>query len=281
MSDKRKKRYYWLKLKEDFFEEDTIQWLEEQEYGKEYCLIYLKLCLKSLKMDGCLVRSVGSKFIPYDAQSLAKITNSPVDTVIVALELFKNIGLVEMMDDGSFFISQLNELVGTETEAAREKRIERNRKNATLSQECRKNVAQSIENRVKSIEYRDNNGGGGKSSQEDSLENIFDYLEKNGFGSPYGNTMGENIIEWVNDFRKAGAEEKDIYPLFKYAIDIAIKNNSRMWKYVESILRRYESKRILSVNQAKGDEENFRNNKRTNAPKSHVPKFETNSEVEF
>ncbi|EHU8854951.1 phage replisome organizer N-terminal domain-containing protein, partial [Enterococcus faecalis] len=42
MSDKQKKRYYWLKLKENFFEEDTIEWLEEQPNGKEYCLIYLK-----------------------------------------------------------------------------------------------------------------------------------------------------------------------------------------------------------------------------------------------
>ncbi|MGK0604516.1 phage replisome organizer N-terminal domain-containing protein, partial [Enterococcus gilvus] len=36
MSDKQKRRYYWLKLKENFFEEDTIEWLEEQPNGKEY-----------------------------------------------------------------------------------------------------------------------------------------------------------------------------------------------------------------------------------------------------
>ena len=39
------KKYYWLKLKEDFFEEDAISWIEEQEKGKEYCLFYLKLSL--------------------------------------------------------------------------------------------------------------------------------------------------------------------------------------------------------------------------------------------
>ena len=42
MSDK---KYYWLKLKEDFFEEDTISWIEEQQNGKDYSLFYLKLCL--------------------------------------------------------------------------------------------------------------------------------------------------------------------------------------------------------------------------------------------
>ena len=43
------RKFYWLQLKEDFFDEDSISWLEEQENGKEYSLFYLKLCLKSLK----------------------------------------------------------------------------------------------------------------------------------------------------------------------------------------------------------------------------------------
>ena len=52
------KRYYWLKLKEDFFEEDAVEWLEDQENGKEYCLFYLKLCLKFIRTDGVLIRNV-------------------------------------------------------------------------------------------------------------------------------------------------------------------------------------------------------------------------------
>ena len=39
-------KYYWLKLKEDFFEDDVINWIEVQPNGKDYCLFYLKLCLK-------------------------------------------------------------------------------------------------------------------------------------------------------------------------------------------------------------------------------------------
>ncbi|EPH66151.1 phage replisome organizer protein [Enterococcus faecium 13.SD.W.09] len=160
MSDKRKKRYFWLRLKEDFFEEDTIEWLEEQPNGKEYCLIYLKLCLKSLKTEGLLVRNVGKTMIPYDAEALAKTTNSSVDTIKVAMDLFQKIGLIEVMETGEIYLSQLNELVGSETEAAAVKRLERSRKaSATLSQnclsDCHSNVAQSIEYRDKSIENRD------------------------------------------------------------------------------------------------------------------------------
>lgn len=125
MSDKQKKRYYWLKLKENFFEEDTIEWLEEQPNGKEYCLFYLKLCLKSLKTEGMLVRNVGNMMIPYDPESLAKLTNSSADTVKVAMDLFHKIGLIQIMDGGEIYLSQLNELVGSETESAIQKRLQR------------------------------------------------------------------------------------------------------------------------------------------------------------
>ena len=125
MSDKQKKRYYWLKLKENFFEEDTIEWLEEQPNGKEYCLFYLKLCLKSLKTEGMLVRNVGNMMIPYDPESLAKLTNSSADTVKVAMDLFHKIGLIQIMDGGEIYLSQLNELVGSETEYAIQKRLQR------------------------------------------------------------------------------------------------------------------------------------------------------------
>ena len=161
LSDKQKKRYYWLKLKENFFEEDTIEWLEEQPNGKEYCLIYLKLCLKSLKTDGVLVRNVGSMLIPYDAETLARVTNSTVDTVKVAMDLFKKIGLIQLLDTGEIYINQLNELVGSETEAAKQKRLQRSKVDNVpkLSSECPENVAQSIE-----LEYRD------KSIEKDNKE---------------------------------------------------------------------------------------------------------------
>lgn len=112
------KKYYWLKLKEDFFEEDTINWIEEQENGKDYCLFYLKLCLKSLKTNGTLIRNVGTMLVPYDAKQLGKITNTDIDTVRVAMELFKKIGLVEVLENGEIYLTQLENMVGSETSKA-------------------------------------------------------------------------------------------------------------------------------------------------------------------
>ncbi|GAA0100787.1 hypothetical protein UT300012_15020 [Paraclostridium bifermentans] len=112
------KKYYWLKLKEDFFEEDAISWIEEQENGKDYCLFYLKLCLKSLKTNGLLIRNVGSMLVPYDIKTLARVTNTEPDTVRVAMELFKRIGLVQILENGEIYISELQNMVGSETSKA-------------------------------------------------------------------------------------------------------------------------------------------------------------------
>lgn len=132
------KRYYWLKLKEDFFEDNAIEWLEEQKNGKEYCLFYLKLCLRSLRSDGILIRDVGKMIIPYDVNKLAEITKTDVDTVIVAMELFKKIGLVEVLDDGALYMTQLNTMVGSECGSA--SRVRKMREQKTLALHCNKNV---------------------------------------------------------------------------------------------------------------------------------------------
>lgn len=112
------KRYYWLKLKEDFFDDDTISWIEEQENGKEYCLFYLKLCLKSLKTDGVLIRNVGDILVPYDIKKLAEITNTDFDTAAVAMQLFRSIGLVQVLENGEIYLAQLSHMVGSETDKA-------------------------------------------------------------------------------------------------------------------------------------------------------------------
>lgn len=118
MSEHDSKRYFWLKLKEDFFDDDAISWLEEQQNGKEYALFYLKLCLKSLKHDGVLIRTVGNILVPYDARKLSEITRTNEDTVLVALKLLKDIGLIEIQENGALFLTQLQSLIGSETNAA-------------------------------------------------------------------------------------------------------------------------------------------------------------------
>lgn len=119
------KRYYWLKLNEDFFEDDTIQWLEEQESGKDYVIFYLKLCLKSLKDDGNLIRYVGQKLLPYNVSALARLTGTHPDTVAVAMKAFQEMGLIEIKDTGEIYLSQIDEMIGRETDSAKRMRKKR------------------------------------------------------------------------------------------------------------------------------------------------------------
>lgn len=121
------KRFYWLKLQEDFFEDETIRYIEEQENGIKYSNFYLKLCLKSLRTGGKLIRLVGEMLIPYDVRSLSSLTGVDPDTVRCAMDLFQKIGCVKVLDSGELFISQLSELVGSETDKAKIMRAARAR----------------------------------------------------------------------------------------------------------------------------------------------------------
>ncbi|MBF0021069.1 phage replisome organizer [Enterococcus faecalis] len=230
LSDKQKKRYYWLKLKENFFEEDTIEWLEEQPNGKEYCLIYLKLCLKSLKTDGVLVRNVGSMLIPYDAETLARVTNSTVDTVKVAMDLFKKIGLIQLLDTGEIYINQLNELVGSETEAAKQKRLQRSKVDNVpkLSSECPENVAQSIEleYRDKSIE-KDNKEEPKKSPCKYSDEHLrlAQKLQNNLINDFPSEMKRVNIEKWADTFRLIEERDQQTIAAIDYVLDWLPKNS--------------------------------------------------------
>lgn len=117
------KKYYWIKLNENFFDDDPMAWILEQENGKDYIIFYLMLCLRSLTTQGLLFRSVGDMLIPYDAKKLAEITKTPVDTVRVAMKLFEEVKLIEVLDTGEIYMKQINELIGSETDKARRMRV--------------------------------------------------------------------------------------------------------------------------------------------------------------
>ena len=48
------KRYYWLKLKDDFFRQKEIKQLRRIAGGDTFTIVYLKMLLRSLKDDGKL-----------------------------------------------------------------------------------------------------------------------------------------------------------------------------------------------------------------------------------
>ena len=233
------KKYYWLKLKEDFFEEDTLQWLEEQPNGKDYCLFYLKLCLKSLRNNGILIRNVGNMLIPYDVKKLSEITRTEIDTVRVAMECFKKIGLVEILDNGEIYLTQLENMVGSETKWAKYKQKQRKLENVqnrlenvqTVSNDSPKNVHTEKEIDIEQeidIEKEIEKEIKEKGSSGNDLKEIYPYLEQRGF-----TTLSPNSIQMI-------LEDIKIYSIaeVKKAIDIADENGKHTYSYVRGILER-------------------------------------------
>ena len=118
MADNRK--YYYLKLKENFFDSDSIVLLEDMKDGILYSNILLKLYLKSLKNGGKLQLD---EHIPYNEQMIATLTRQQVGTVERALQIFRTLGLVEPLSGGTLYMSNIELLIGqSSTEGERKRR---------------------------------------------------------------------------------------------------------------------------------------------------------------
>ena len=133
-----KKKYYWLKLKDDFFDKDEVKIIEGQPNGKDYIIFYMKLLLKSVKTEGELFFK---ETIPYSPQMLSTITNTNIDTVRVAVDLFISLGLMERWDNGTLFMFETQNMIGSESKWANIKeQREKNIKKLDNVQRCPKKV---------------------------------------------------------------------------------------------------------------------------------------------
>ena len=127
MADNRK--YYYLKLKENFFDSDSIVLLEDMKDGILYSNILLKLYLKSLKNGGRLQLD---EHIPYTAQMIATLTRHQIGTVERALAIFQQLGLVEQLDCGLLYMTDIELMIGQSSTEAERKRAARLENKALL-----------------------------------------------------------------------------------------------------------------------------------------------------
>ena len=169
------KKYYWLKLRETFLTSDAVDFLMSQEDGANYVVLYQMICLKTINTDGRLARQIGEIIIPYDEPKIARDCKwFSIDTVRVALNLYKALGLVYQDEDGVLVLTNHKEMVGSETDWKEQKRIQREKKQLALAEHAESgevagcgqvhigvhtDVLESVhtEIRDKSIENRDKN----------------------------------------------------------------------------------------------------------------------------
>ena len=140
------KRYYWLKLKDDFFTSKRIKKLRNQAGGDTYTIIYLKMQLLAMKPDGILTwTGLEDNF----AEELALDLDEKTDDVEVTLMYLLKVGLAESQDNTHFFFPYAVENVGSETSAAKRMRELRERNNVT---QLRNNVTPALRDRYGEIE---------------------------------------------------------------------------------------------------------------------------------
>ena len=116
------KKYYYLKLKENFFNSDEIVLIENMQDGILYSNILLKLYLLSLKYNGFLRLNEN---MTYTAQMIATITRHEIGTVERALNIFLQFGLILSAADGSIYMTNIEDMVGTSSTEADRKRLAR------------------------------------------------------------------------------------------------------------------------------------------------------------
>jgi len=149
MSDN--KKYYYMRVKENFYETEDMVILQSMDNGYLYSYILMKLYLRSLKNEGKLMFN---NKIPFNSEMLAQVTRHSVGVVEKAMCLFKELSLVEMLDNGAIFMSEIQNFIGegsTEADRVREyrKRIDTEK---TLSIEKCTNVQQMYDKCTPEIE---------------------------------------------------------------------------------------------------------------------------------
>lgn len=116
------KKYYYIRLKDSFFDSDEMKVMESMKDGYLYGNILLKLYLRSLKNNGCLMLN---ERIPYNAEMLATITGHQVGTVKQAVTVFKDLGLIEVLDNGAIYMLDIQNFIGNGSSDGDSKRANR------------------------------------------------------------------------------------------------------------------------------------------------------------
>ena len=233
------KRYYWLKLKEDFFQQLEIKKLRKIAGGDTYTIIFLKLQLLSLKTDG-LLEFVG---IEEDfAEELALTIDEDIDNVKFVLLYLKKIGWLKEEAENIYSLPNTIENIGSETSAAKRMRTLRNkpvtelRSSVTLLQNCSTDIdiEKDIDKEIEKSESNNKpNGSKSKSSKpavrhkygeynnvllsdedmeklKSEIPNYEDYINKlSSYMASTGKSYKNHLATMRNWFRKDKQEKND------------------------------------------------------------------------
>ena len=214
-------KYYYIKLKENHFDSDEIKVLESMKDGKLYSLIYIKLMLRSLKNEGCLMFN---NYIPYSPEMLSSILNEPVGVIKEAIDKFLKIGLITIKDNGEMWLDNIQDSIGRSSNEGERKKIYRQRiKNENLLIEEKKEEVEIVEEKIVDKKLQ--------KEKEDLLDIINKILNDKNV-----NVFSENeklsIKDWI-DFRTKEYKTKKTEQAVKVQINNFIEIKDRLDQSVE------------------------------------------------
>lgn len=269
------KRFFWLKLKEDFFKQKEIKLLRKIAGGDTHTIIYLKILLLSLKNNGKVYfEGVTDNFF----EEIALEIDEDIENVAICMKFLEQKGLLIYDTEDSASLTAIPEMIGSESESAR--RVRKHRQNKVLQEktsQCNGSALQSNKNvttekeleKELEIEKEKELQQETETSGQLSLSSLFEFWESNGFGMLAPKTR-QDLAYWVKDFREIGASECDAIGLVQEALNLAINANARRYNYVNGILKNWEARRYTSVKQVNADRKTREN----------MPKNMTNKERE-
>ncbi|XBG81517.1 phage replisome organizer N-terminal domain-containing protein [Enterococcus cecorum] len=252
------KRFFWLKLKEDFFKQKEIKLLRKIVGGDTHTIIYLKILLLSLKNNGKVYfEGVTDNFF----EEIALEIDEDIENVAICMKFLEQKGLLIYDTEDSASLTAIPEMIGSESESAR--RVRKHRQNKVLQEktsQCNAEPLQSNKNvttekeleKELEIEKEKELQQETEPSGQLSLSSLFEFWESNGFGMLAPKTR-QDLAYWVKDFQELGANEQEALELIQEALKLAINANARRYNYVNGILKNWEAKRYTNVKQVNAD----------------------------
>ena len=195
------KRYYWIKLKDSFMNSEVVDFLMSQPNGANYVVLYQMLCLKTINTGGRLTCQIGDVIIPFDMGKIQRDCKwFSLDTIRIALGLYKQLGLIYEEQDGTLVLVNHAEMVGSETDyAEKNRRMRSNAANKRLqagqysghesghnvSADCGENVPIDIRDKRKDIrDIKNRDKDDGTAAVDAGLSEIIRSFEDNLGGFP-------------------------------------------------------------------------------------------------
>ena len=264
MADNGNKRYYWLKLSEDFFRQKEIKKLRRIAGGDTYTVIYLKMLLRSMEDGGKLYyEGYESDF----ASELALDIDEDVENVKMTVAFLIANGILHENTASEFEITTAREMVGSEGGSARRMRKMRAVKaiadgEKRLLSQCDSDVTARDTDIDKEIEIDTDTEIDPEINDDDEKsagaceeinpyggDRIWETVQKYALDNLRVMTPGH--MQEFNEFMTVHGVSED---LMKYAVDVACGNGAPVWNYVAQVLYGWLDAGVKSVGDAKAEQ---------------------------